>query len=52
MGLRSMSGKLFLDFRWRGRRCREFTGLADTQENRKRAAAFLRVFKRQIALGT
>ncbi len=52
MGVRSKSGKLFLDFRWRGRRCREFTGMADTKENRRRADAFLKVIQGQIALGT
>jgi hypothetical protein len=48
MGVRSKSGKLFFDFRWRGRRCREFTGLADTKENRRRAEAFLKVIQGQI----
>jgi len=52
MGVRSKSGKLFLDFRWRGRRCREFTGLADTKENRRSADAFLKVIQGQIVLGT
>ena len=51
MGVRSKWGKLFLDFRWRGRRCREFTGLDDTNENRRRADAFLKVIQGQIALG-
>lgn len=37
MGIRSKSGKLFLDFRWKSQRCREFTGLEDTRENRRRA---------------
>ncbi len=52
MGVRSKSSKLFLDFHWRGRRCREFTGLGDTKENRQRAEAFLKVIQGQIALGT
>jgi hypothetical protein len=34
------------------RRCREFTGLAATKENRRRAEAFLKVIQGQIALGT
>lgn len=50
--VRSKWGKLFLDFRWRGRRCREFTGLSDTKDNRRRAEAFLKVIQGQIALGT
>ena len=52
MGVRSKWGKLFLDFRWRGRRCREFTGLEDTRENRRRADASLKVIQGQISLGT
>lgn len=35
MGVRVKHGKLFYDFRWRGVRCREFTGLPDSPENRK-----------------
>lgn len=45
MGVRSKAGKLFLDFRWRGRRCREFTGLDDTKDDRRRAEAFLKVMQ-------
>ncbi|WP_169544365.1 Arm DNA-binding domain-containing protein [Sneathiella aquimaris] len=32
----SKAGKLFLDFRYRGKRCREFTKLIDTPAHRKR----------------
>ena len=52
MGIRSKSGKLFLDFRWKSQRCREFTGLEDTRENRRRAEAFYSVIQGEIALGT
>lgn len=52
MGIRSKSGKLFLDFRWKSQRCREFTGLDDTRENRRRAEAFYSVIQGEIALGT
>jgi hypothetical protein len=52
MGVRSKSGKLFLDFRWRGRRCREFTGLSDTVDNRRKAEAFFRIIDGQLTLGT
>ena len=52
MGIRSKSGKLFLDFRWKAQRCREFTGLEDTRENRRRAEAFYSVIQGEIALGT
>ncbi|QID17343.1 DUF3596 domain-containing protein [Nitrogeniibacter mangrovi] len=33
---RADNGKLFLDFRYRGKRCREQTDLDDTSANRKR----------------
>jgi integrase len=52
MAVRAKSGKLFLDFRWRGVRCREFTGLTDTPENRRKLRAFDRVVCGEIALGT
>jgi len=52
VGVRSKHGRLFLDFRWRGVRCREFTELTDTSENRRRCAAFLKVIKGEITLGT
>ncbi len=34
--LRKDTGKLFLDFRYRGRRCREYTDLQDTATNRRK----------------
>ena len=52
MGVRGKHGRLFLDFRWRGVRCREFTELTDTPENRRRCAALLKIIKGEIALGT
>ena len=52
MAIRSKAGKLFLDFRWRGVRCREFTGLADTSENRRKLRAFDQIVKGEIAFGT
>jgi hypothetical protein len=30
MPVRAKDGKLFFDFFWRGIRCKEYTGLADT----------------------
>jgi integrase len=33
--VRAKDDKLFFDFFWRGVRCKEYTGLADTVENRK-----------------
>jgi hypothetical protein len=52
MAIRAKAGKLFLDFRWRGIRCREFTGLADTVENRRRVRGFDRGIGGEIAIGT
>src|SRR5208337_363550 len=51
MAIRAKSGKLFLDFRWRGVRCREFTGLADTSENRRKLRGFDQIVKGEIAIG-
>ena len=52
MAVRAKAGRLFLDFRWRGIRCREFTGLVDTSENRRKVRAFDQVVKGEIAIGT
>jgi integrase len=52
VGVRGKHGRLFLDFRWRGVRCREFTELTDTSENRRRCAASLKIIKGEITLGT
>jgi len=52
MAIRTKARKLFLDFRWRGIRCREFTGLPDTVENRRRLRAFDLAIVGEIALGT
>lgn len=52
VGVRGKHGRLFLDFRWRGVRCREFTELTDTSENRRRCAAFLKIIQGEITLGT
>jgi integrase len=52
MAVRAKAGKLFLDFRWRGMRCREFTGLPDTAENRRKLRGFDKVVGGEIAVGT
>jgi integrase len=52
VGVRADKGKLFLDFRWRGVRCREFTQLTDTPENRRRCAAVFKIIQGEIGLGT
>ena len=52
MGLQGKNGRLVLDFRWRGVRCREFTALGDTPENRRQCERLLRLIKAEIAAGT
>jgi len=44
-------GKLFLDFRYLGKRCREYTKLPDTPANRKRAKKILEHIEAEITLG-
>ena len=50
--IRSRSGKLFLDFRYKEKRCREATTLEDTQANRKRLTSVLKRLEAEITLGT
>jgi integrase len=45
-------GTLFLDFRYQGRRCREYTALPDSAANRQRLEKALRKIEQQIASGT
>ena len=45
-------GTLFMDFRYRGVRIREYTALADTLSNRKRLQKALDKIDTEIALGT
>ena len=49
---RTDTGMLFLDFRFKGERCREQTLLADNLPNRKRLSKLLAKIEEQIALGT
>lgn len=44
------SGKLFFDFRYMGRRCREITALDDTPSNRKKLEAVLSKIEAEIVL--
>lgn len=46
------NGLLFIDFRFNGQRCREYTKLADTSSNRKRVAQLVNVIEQEISLGT
>ncbi len=48
---RPESGLLYLDFRYRGVRCREQTALPDTPVNRKRVDSLLRQVEKAIAEG-
>lgn len=45
-------GTLFLDFRYLGERCREYTALTDTATHRKRLEKALRAIEEEIAAGT
>mgnify|MGYP001812792256 CR=1 FL=1 len=46
------SGRLQLDFRYRGMRCREQTKLTDTERNRRRLTKLLQKIEAEITLGT
>lgn len=48
---RDDTGMLFLDFYYRGRRCREQTALTETPENRKKVQALLNRIEKEIAQG-
>lgn len=50
--LRKDTGKLFLDFRYQGRRCREYTDLKDTATNRRKLKKVARRIDRGIKAGT
>lgn len=50
--INSRDGKLYLDFRYRGVRCREQTTLADTQANRQKLNKVLSLIEQQIRIGT
>lgn len=45
-------GRLYLDFRFRGKRCREQTKLTDTPANRKKLGKVLALIEQQIRAGT
>lgn len=48
----SRDGKLYLDFRYKGLRCREQTKLTDTPANRQKLAKVLAMLEQQIKTGT
>jgi integrase len=45
-------GKLFFDFRWQGKRYREYTDLPDTPGNHKKAQAVLKHLENDLRKGT
>jgi integrase len=49
---RKESGKLFLDFRYQNRRCREQTSLNDVPANRKKLVMLLQKIEAEILLGS
>lgn len=46
------TGNLFIDFRYLGKRCREYTALADTPANRKKLERIAERIEADIQLGT
>lgn len=49
---RKETGKLVIDFTYRGVRCREQTALADTPQNRRKAEAVVARIKAALSAGT
>lgn len=49
--VRAQAGLLFFDFRYQGKRCREYTKLADTPANRRRMEKVLEKIEQAIAEG-
>jgi integrase len=52
VAVRPETGKLFIDFRWRGKRHREQTLLEDTKENRAKLEKLREKIEAEITLGT
>tara|TARA_Y100000748_G_scaffold27904_1_gene20847 strand:+ start:1059 stop:2264 length:1206 start_codon:yes stop_codon:yes gene_type:complete len=50
--VREQTGKLFFDFRYRNKRCREQTALDDTPVNRRKLEGILKKIEAEITLGT
>jgi integrase len=50
--VRPETGTLFLDFTYRGKRCREQTALEDTAENRRKVQTMLNRIVKEIAQGS
>ncbi|TRW48921.1 site-specific integrase [Aliidiomarina halalkaliphila] len=52
VSVRPQTGKLYLDFRYRGQRFREQTALNDTKANRRKVQLLLERIEAEITLGT
>lgn len=52
INVRKETGKLVIDFRFKGERCREQTALDDTPANRKRLVKFVEKIESDITAGT
>jgi integrase len=50
--INARGGKLFMDFRYQGVRCREYTKLADKPANRKRLKSIMERIEAEILLGS
>tara|TARA_R100000322_G_scaffold170352_1_gene145314 strand:+ start:2264 stop:3484 length:1221 start_codon:yes stop_codon:yes gene_type:complete len=50
--IREATGKLFFDFRYNGKRCREQTALDDSPANRKKLESILKKIEAEITLGS
>lgn len=49
--INARGGRLFFDFRFKGKRCREYTKLQDSKANRKRAEKIMEKIDAEIVLG-
>jgi integrase len=49
---KSSTNRLFLDFQYKGKRCREFTALDETPANRKKLETLLKRIEAEITLGS
>ena len=52
VNVRPETGKLYFDFRYRNKRCREQTALDDTPANRKKLKKVLERIEAEITLGS
>lgn len=50
--INARNNQLFFDFRYQGKRCREYTKLTDTSANRKKMQKVLEKIEAEITLGT